>query len=136
MHRNGSDSIKKSYKNDIFLILFFLVIGLGAFAFMQLQGKNGAEVRVSVNNKEYGTYSLDKDQTITIGEDTWENILVIKDGKANMTKADCPDKICVNHAAISKKGETIVCLPHKVVVEIINEAGVQKKEDQIDIISK
>lgn len=136
MHRSGSDSTKKFYKNDIFLILFFLIIGLGAFAFMQFHGKSGAEVKVSVNNKEYGIYSLDKDQTITIGEGSWQNILVIKNGKANMTKADCPDKICVNHAAISKKGETIVCLPHKVVVEVINEADTQKNENQIDIISK
>ena len=50
MHRNGLDSTKKSYKNDILLILFFLIIGIGAFAFMQLQGKRGAEVKVSVNN--------------------------------------------------------------------------------------
>lgn len=103
MHRNGLDSTKKSYKNDILLILFFLIIGIGALAFMQLQGKRGAEVKVSVNNKEYGTYSLDKNQTVTIGEDDWENILIIKDGKASMAKADCPDKICVNHAAISKR---------------------------------
>lgn len=87
MHRNGLDSTKKSYKNDILLILFFLIIGIGAFAFMQLQGKRGAEVKVSVNNKEYGTYSLDKNQTVTIGEDDWENILIIKDGKASMAKA-------------------------------------------------
>ena len=99
MHRNGLDSTKKSYKNDILLILFFLIIGIGAFAFMQLQGKSGAEVKVSVNNK------------------------------------DCPDKICVNHAAISKKGETIVCLPHKVVVEVVDENGTQDG-NQIDIISK
>ena len=117
------------------LILFFLIIGIGAFAFMQLQGKRGAEVKVSVNNKEYGTYSLDKNQTVTIGEDDWENILIIKDGKASMAKADCPDKICVNHAAISKKGETIVCLPHKVVVEVVDENGTQDG-NQIDIISK
>ena len=127
MHRNGLDSTKKSYKNDILLILFFLIIGIGAFAFMQLQG--------SVNNKEYGIYSLDKNQTVTIGEDDWENILIIKDGKASMAKADCPDKICVNHAAISKKGETIVCLPHKVVVEVVDENGTQDG-NQIDIISK
>jgi len=117
------------------LILFFLIIGIGAFAFMQLQGKRGAEVKVSVNNKEYGTYSLDKNQTVTIGEDDWENILIIKDGKASMAKADCPDKICVNHAAISKKGETIVCLPHKVVVEVVDKNGTQDG-NQIDIISK
>ena len=72
---------------------------------------------------------------MTIGEDDFENIIIIKDGKASMAKADCPDKICVNHAAISKKGETIVCLPHKVVVEVVDGNGIQDG-NQIDIISK
>ena len=116
MLRNGSDLTKKFYKNDIFLILFFLIIGLGTFSFMQLHGKSGALVKVRVNNKEFGSYSLNN-------------------GKASMIKADCPDKICVNHAAISKKGETIVCLPHKVVIEVVDQDGTQK-ENQIDIISK
>ncbi len=135
MLKNGSDLTKKSYKNDVFLILFFLIIGLVTFSFMQLHGKSGALVRVRVNNKEFGSYSLNKNQTIRIREDDWENILEIKNGKASMVKADCPDKICVNHAAISKKGETIVCLPHKVVIEVIDQDGI-KKEDSIDIISK
>lgn len=135
MHRNGLDSTRACLKNDIFLILFFLIIGLGTFALIQFHGKSGAQIRVSVNNKEYGVYSLDRDQTIKLANEDGENIIVIEDGKASMTKADCPDKICVNHAAISKKGETIVCLPHKVVVEVINETGTQKK-NQIDIISK
>lgn len=135
MHKSGLDSTKKFYRNDIFLILFFAVISFVALAFMQLYGKRGGEIKVSVNNKEYGIYSLDEDQTITIGEDDWKNILEIKNGKANMIKADCPDKVCVNHAAINKKGETIVCLPHKIVVEVINQ-GESKTEDQIDIISK
>ena len=135
MLKNGSDLTKKSYKNDIFLILFFLIIGLGTFSFMQLHGKSGALIKVRVNNKEYGTYSLDKDQTVHIREENWENIIEIKNGKASMVKADCPDKICVNHAVISKKGETIVCLPHKVVIEVIDQDGM-KKEDSIDIISK
>lgn len=135
MLRNGSDLTKKSYKNDIFLILFFLIIGLGTFSFMQLHGKSGALVKFRVNNKEFGSYSLNKNQTIRIEEDDWENILEIKNGKVSMIKADCPDKICVNHAAISKKGETIVCLPHKVVIEVVDQDGTQK-ENQIDIISK
>ena len=126
MLRNGSDLTKKFYKNDIFLILFFLIIGLGTFSFMQLHGKSGALVKVRVNNKEFGSYSLNKNQSIRIE---------IKNGKASMIKADCPDKICVNHAAISKKGETIVCLPHKVVIEVVDQDGTQK-ENQIDIISK
>lgn len=135
MRRNGLDSIKRSYRNDILLILFFLIIGLVTLVWIHAHAKSGAQIRVSIDNKEYGTYSLDKNQTITINQNHWENVLVIKNNTAVMTKADCPDKICVNHAAISKKGETIVCLPHKVVVEVINQ-GNTKKKDQIDIISK
>ena len=36
-----------------------------------------------------------------------------------MKDANCPDKICEGHNKISYKGETIVCLPHKVVIEIV-----------------
>lgn len=135
MRKSGLDSTKKSYRNDILLILFFLIIAVVALGFIRLHGKNGAEVKVSVNNREYGVYSLNKNQKIVIGEDDWKNILEIKNGSANMIKADCPDKVCVNHASISKNGETIVCLPHKVVVEVIDGEETQG-EDKIDIISK
>ena len=51
-------------------------------------------------------------------EGTVTNTLVIENGKADMISADCPDKLCVNQHAISSNGETIVCLPNKVVVEV------------------
>ncbi len=37
-----------------------------------------------------------------------------------MKEADCPDKVCVGMRRISKSGETIVCLPHKLVIAIVN----------------
>ena len=36
-----------------------------------------------------------------------------------MTEADCPDQLCVHQRAISKQKQTIVCLPNRVVVEVI-----------------
>ena len=63
-----------------------------------------------------GTYMLSKDQEISINGGT--NILTIKDGKADMKEADCPDQLCVHQKAISKNHESIICLPHKVVVEV------------------
>ena len=44
----------------------------------------------------------------------------IKDGQADITKASCPDKICVDQRPVSRQGESLVCLPNKVVVEIEN----------------
>ena len=43
-----------------------------------------------------------------------------------MKEADCPDQICRKHKAIDKSGETIVCLPHKVVIEV--EADTREQE--------
>jgi hypothetical protein len=35
-----------------------------------------------------------------------------------MAEADCPDGLCVKQHKIDKTGQTIVCLPHRVVIEI------------------
>ena len=72
-------------------------------------------LKITVDGKQYGTYSLSKDRTIEIND---TNICEIKDGKVTMIEADCPDKLCVHQKAISTKGGTIVCLPNKVVLEI------------------
>ncbi len=72
-------------------------------------------LKITVDGKQYGTYSLSKNRTIEIND---TNICEIKDGKVTMTEADCPDKLCIHQKAISTKGGTIVCLPNKVVLEI------------------
>ena len=46
------------------------------------------------------------------------NHIVIQDNAVYMSDADCPDKLCVHTGTIHKTSETIVCLPHRVVVEI------------------
>ena len=51
------------------------------------------------------------------------NYLVIKDGYADITEANCPDKLCAKQKKISLDRETIVCLPNKVVVEIISNSS-------------
>lgn len=58
-------------------------------------------------------------QRIEIPGKVGKCILVIFDGKTDMESADCPNQICVHHSAISNTGETIVCLPNRVVIEVI-----------------
>ena len=81
--------------------------------------KDGDRVNVIKDGEITETYSLQKDLSVTInGENGQENELVIKDKKAYVSKANCPEKICVSHRPIGKSGETIVCLPHRLVIEI------------------
>lgn len=109
-------------KKDLILLLIILAAAIGIwFGYRAMNQGDGSRVRITVDGAEYGVYDLDADQEIPIkinGEVT--NTLVIENGIADMTSADCPDKLCVNQKAISATGETIVCLPNKVVVEVIS----------------
>ena len=57
------------------------------------------------------------------------NLVVIQDESVGITEADCPDKICISEGFVSKPGATVVCLPHKVLVEV-KSAG----DDEPDVI--
>ena len=69
------------------------------------KGSHGS-IRITVDGKEYGTYSLEKDQTVKIND---TNVCEIKDGQARMISAQCPDHLCMKQKAIDEKGGTIVC---------------------------
>ena len=63
------------------------------------------------------------------------NLLVIKDGKAFVETATCRDGICAAHAPISREGESIVCLPHKVVITVKRSENKVSEENVPDIIT-
>lgn len=116
--------IKK--RNDLLLIAGCLCVALSAyFGLLFLQGagtKNGVAV-VTIDGAEYGRYPLDIELTKRIElSDGSYNVLEIKDGEAEITEASCPDGICVKHRPIRSKGQSIVCLPNQVIVEIENGA--------------
>lgn len=104
-------------KNDILLIFIILAVAGLANLLHDIIGDAGAgSVTIKVNGVIEGVYSLGEDQEIDINSGT--NHLVIKNGKADMTEADCPDKLCVNQKPVSKNHESIICLPNKVIVEV------------------
>ena len=109
------------YKKDFILIGTILILACGFFLVKNFTAENGNTVKILIDGKEKYSYNLNKDKTqdILTGENgVFSNTVVIKSGKVTVQTANCPDKICVKHRAISKKGETIVCLPHKLVVVI------------------
>ena len=116
--------MEQKKKNDIKLIAGIVIVAFGVYAGMSFwqgtQTKN-PEVVVRIDGVEYGTFPLDTDREEKIElSDGAYNVLVIKDGKADVTEASCPDGICVSHRAVSKQNQSITCLPNKLVIEIKN----------------
>lgn len=58
----------------------------------------GDQVQITVNGEIYGTYPLEKDQTIEVTEGEFHNVIRIEDGQAYMEEADCPDGYCKEQA--------------------------------------
>ena len=112
---------KKTFgRRDLILLLVVLAIGLAGILFLYTRhAAADGEVEVSVDGEVVMTLPLSEDTEVMIsGFDGGENLLVISDGKAEIESASCPDGVCVRHYAISRDGESIICLPNRVVVTI------------------
>ncbi len=118
-------------RNDLILAGTVLVVAIAALIFLNLNKKEGNTVIVKVDGKVYKEFPLDVDTTYEIkGVNGGTNLLVIENGHADIAEASCPDKICVDQKQIDKNGETIVCLPNKVVIEINSDT-----QSEIDAIA-
>ena len=55
--------------------------------------------------------------------DGGSNQFLIQDGAVTMTDADCGDKTCVKTGSIKETGQSIVCLPHRLVITITDSSS-------------
>ena len=118
-------------KNDLYIILVAAAVALIAFLARGITQKEGDYVSVSVDGETVGTFPMNEDTEHEIQGVGGVNLLVIEDGECFIREADCPDELCVKQGKISRKGESVICLPHKVVVGIEGE-GVD--EDDLDVV--
>lgn len=113
-------------KNDVVLGGGILAIALVLFLVMHLtRNEAGNQIQITVDGVVYGTYSLEKNQVIEVKEEDFYNRIRIQDGAAYMEEANCPDGYCEEQGKISGHTQTIVCLPHKLVVEVLENENDQ-----------
>lgn len=108
----------KAYGKDILLILVIFGIGVSLLAYTYLGKQNHPVVAVRVDGKVVQEFLLDDSIQYKIEGIGGTNTLCIDEGSVWLKEADCPDQICVQTGKIRYAGQSIICLPHKVVVEI------------------
>ena len=120
--------MKKKYDKILITILTVVIIAL--FLFQYLTGTNGDYAVITQDGITIGQYRLSGNQTFTVTtEDGHSNTLTIKDGQIWVSQADCPDQLCMKQGHISRAGQSIICLPHKLTVLISARA-----EQDVDTI--
>lgn len=108
-------------RNDYILIGVLLLISFLLAVYYWLGvASDGERIIVQIDGQQVAAYDLKEEQEIELNQGS--NILEIRDHTAKMKSANCPDKICVHQKEISRKGESIVCLPNKIVVYVSDGA--------------
>ena len=91
-------------KNDLILVLLvFVAAGIFFAGHLFTSQKSAGVVEIQIDGKVVETLDLQKEN-----------------GKVKMAAANCPDQICVHQKAISRNGESIICLPNKIVLKIVD----------------
>ena len=127
---NNIKKLSKKSRNDVIFISALLLITAAAALGLLLFRTAGDTVIVTVDGEFFGEYALNEDSFVQITNGEGRNLLIIQNGEARIEEASCPDGICSSHRPISHSGESIICLPNKVVVEVHSQ-----NKEQADIIA-
>jgi len=128
---------KRTMKKDLIAIAVIIAAGILIWILIWLNSGGGKTAEIRIDGVVTARYSLDINRKTELhGADGGINLLVIKDGEVWVEEADCPDGLCMRTGKISKKGQSIVCLPHKVVIEITGDNIAQEDSNIPDIVVK
>lgn len=115
-------------KRDFILIGIIAAVIAAVCLTVFLTKEDGTYVIVRVDGQQVATYSLAENGEYPLNGGT--NILCIREGKAFLTEADCPDHLCVKQGKIDQTGETITCLPNRLTVTVYG-AG----DSEVELVS-
>lgn len=117
-------------KNDIYLAAAVIAAAFLLWMIPYVLSPQGHQITIMQNGEVVGIYSLAKEGRLTFTDERGgRNVLVIQGGEAYMSEANCPDGLCMRQKAISKRGESIICLPHRLVAEVT--AGEEAEMDAV-----
>ena len=111
----------KKQSTWVILVTFLLLAAAGTWVALRAFG-SGSIARITQDGKEIGRIDLSavtEPYEFDVKSADGVNRIHVEHGRISVISADCPDGICVAHGPISKSGSPIVCLPHRLVVEIL-----------------
>ena len=123
----NSPAGKSRLRTDLIVITSLLLLALILYLVLNAGRREGGVAVVRVDGVVTEKYSLSRNGTFPLNGGS--NILVIEDGQAWVSEADCPDLICVRQGRIHYTGQVITCLPNRLTVTI--EGG---EDDGVDLI--
>ena len=108
-------------KNDFLFIFAVFLVAAASFFIIKSDSKDADTVRITVYGKLFCEKPLSDNCEIDI---YGKNTVVIENGSVYMKKASCPDKLCIHQGKVWDSSKKIICLPNKVIIEVIKKTEI------------
>lgn len=117
-------------RNDLIVVAVILALALMSFLAFHVRGyligrvsadKTGPYAVVESTEGEYDILPLSQDTSLTVVSDLGTNTIVVEDGHVSIVDSDCKNQVCVETGEVGQVGDTIVCLPHHLVIQIVDD---------------
>jgi hypothetical protein len=108
-------------RRDFLFIFAVLILAAVSFFVIKVRSGDADTVRITVNGKLFCEKPLSKDCEIDING---TNTAVIENGCVYMKSATCPDKLCVRQGKAHDGSKKIICLPNKVIIEVVKNSEI------------
>ncbi|GAA0068675.1 NusG domain II-containing protein [Clostridium sardiniense] len=125
-------------KLDIIIILFLIILSFVPyliFAKTLSKDYSSTYANIKISGDVYDNIPLSSfkgEKTLVVKTNHGNNTISIKDNTIKIIEADCRDDLCIKQGVISKVGQTIVCLPNELIIEI---KGDESNSDSDTILS-
>lgn len=108
------------------LLLLAAVASSAAYLLFRDRGADAPVARITRDGvllEEIDLQKVDEPYSFSLEDASGINTVQVERGRIRVSEADCPDQVCVNQGWITDGTAPIVCLPHKLMIEIVNGGG-------------
>lgn len=105
---------------DYIIIISVIILAIVIFVVTLPNVKPNIKVEISHDGKLIHSIDI-TDETIIQVDDVYHNTIVIADNTVRVISSSCPDGICENFGVIRSQGESIICMPNKLIITIVGE---------------
>ena|SRR6056297_1981 len=110
-------------KMDLIIIIWLLVFSAISLFALGIYRERPVDIRlveIKVDGEVYESFEWTEglEKEIKLDTQFGLNIILVDRDGLRMKYSDCPDQVCVRDGTINSPGEILVCLPHRLIVEI------------------
>lgn len=111
-------------------VILFLLLGAvaasAAYLLLRRESVPAPVARITRDGallEEIDLDKVDKPYSFTLEDGRGSNTVQVDQGRIRIAEADCPDQVCVNQGWIFNGTVPIICLPHRLMIEIVDGGG-------------